>query len=209
MKLLNGRKLIPVLCATMMVFSAVRASADPITNAFGLLTPDATITFSEVPLANETALDTQFSAFGVTFANLFAATTLVGALSAPAAENFQNVTGCTISTCIPFDIFFTSQVTAAAFQMITNPGTSTFQAFLNGGLIESFTAATTIPSTTYYGFESIVFDQIHVIPAGGAAGIDNIEFTRALTPVPEPASIMLVGIGLLGAGAKRWRQSRA
>jgi PEP-CTERM motif len=208
MKRLNGRKLIPVLCATMMVFSAVRASAVPITNAFGLLTPDGTITFSEVPLANETALDTQFSAFGVTFANLFASTTLV-ALSAPAAENFQNVTGCTTSTCMPFDIFFTSQMTAAAFQMITNPGTSTFVAFLNGGLVESFTAATTIPSTTYYGFESIVFDQIHVIPTGGAAAIDNIEFVRALTPVPEPASIMLFGIGLLGAGAARWRQSRA
>lgn len=209
MKLFNCKKSIPALCATMMLFSAAQAGAAPITNAFGLLTPDATITFSEVLLANDTPLNSQFSALGVTFQDLFLSTTLVGTLSAPAAENFQNAVGCTPTTCNPFDIFFTSDVTAAAFQMVTNPGTSTFQAFLNGVLVESFTAGTTIPSATYYGFESIVFDQIHVIPAFSAAGIDNIEFTRAPTSVPEPASIMLLGIGLLSTGALRWRRRRS
>ena len=42
---------------------------------------------------------------------------------------------------------------------------------------------------------------------GGAAfGFDNIRFTEAPTTVPEPASMLLLGTGLIGAGVRRYRR---
>jgi hypothetical protein len=200
------KKSLSAVYVMMLLSVATNVQATPITNAFGLLTPDTTVTFSEVPLANNTPLTNQFAALGVTFSNLFIDTTLV-VFGPPSAENFQD--GCVVGTCQPFDIFFSSPVAAAAFQMITNPGTSTFQALLNSGPVESFTAATTIPSSTYYGFQNIVFNQIHVIPGGvnQAAGIDNIEFSLATPSVPEPASSALIAAGAIAmATRRRWQR---
>ena len=194
--------------AVVLALGTTNAAVAPITNAFGLLTPETTITFSEVSLANGDVLTTQFSGLGVTFSDLIYDTTLIPAsgLSAPVASKLASPSDPT------FDIFFTSDTIAAAFQMVGNTGTSTFQAFLIDVLVEDFTAFSTIPSTTYYGFTGILFDQIRVFPAGASLGagasIDNIEFTRAPTAVPEPASMALLGTGLLAVGVRRWRQRR-
>jgi hypothetical protein len=169
----------------LLALGATNPAAAPLTNAFGLLTPETTITFSEVSLAHGDVLTTQFSGLGVTFSGLTYDTLLIPGtgLSAPVASKSASPSAFT------FDIFFTSDVTDAAFQMVGNTGTSTFQAFLDGVLVESFTAFSTVPSTTYYGFTGILFDQIRVSPCcpalGAGASIDNLQFTRATT-IPEP-----------------------
>lgn len=190
---------------------ASTAHAAPIVNAFGLIAPDQTITFAEVPLAETTALSTQFSAYGVTFSNLFIDNTFV--IAPPVAENFNWMVGCPPAGCGAFDVFFTSDVSAAAFQLLSNNGSTTFQAFLNGVLVETLVTTTgqTVIPAPYYGFTGIVFDQVRVTPfgvGGGPATIDNIEFDLAPTAVPEPASMLLLGTALLGAGVRRWRQGK-
>ena len=173
----------------LLALGATNPAAAPLTNAFGLLTPQTTITFSEVSLAHGDVLTTQFSALGVTFSGLTYDSLLIpgSGLSTPVASKPAS------PGVFTFDIFFTSDVTDAAFQMVGNTGTSTFQAFLDGVLVESFTAFSTVPSTTYYGFTGILFDQIRVSPCcpvlGAGASIDNLQFTRATT-IPETEQIV-------------------
>jgi len=44
---------------------------------------------------------------------------------------------------------------------------------------------------------------------GPAEGVDNVSFGTAAAPVPEPAALLLVGMGVVGAGVRGWRQKRS
>jgi hypothetical protein len=107
-----------------------------------------------------------------------------------------------------FSIQFLQQQTAAAFAMLTNPGTSTFTALLNGVAVESFSDTTNFNVTTnFYGFTNILFNEIKITAGGfnSVALIDNLQFNpAATTSVPTPA--LLPGLIGLGLGVLRKRR---
>ena len=205
------RILAVAILAVAMSAVSTEAEASSITNSTGLVAPQHTITFSEVSLPDGTALTGQYAALGVTFSGLFVDSDFVifsGAANYPVGCSVGPVCG------VPFDIFFSSPVSAAALRVFTWTGTTGFQAFLDGTLVESFTAQTVLQTTfpftpTFFGFQGITFNQLHVIPVGGtaAANIDNIQFNVIPTAVPEPTSLLLIGTGL-AAVAMRSRARR-
>ncbi len=90
----------------------------------------------------------------------------------------------------PLRIFFNSVQTNADVAVITNPGTSLFEALLNGAVVDSFSAGTSTTMTSdFYGFSGESFNQIEIFAGGSnnAIEIDNIQFNAA--SVPEPGTL--------------------
>lgn len=155
-------------------------------------------------MTNDTALTNQYSSLGVTFSGLFQKNGFIFPnINAFAASNSFPITN-------PFLISFAQSQSQAAFSMVTNPGTSTFEALLNNSLVDTFSTATTSTSSNnFYGFTGVTVDAIRVTArGGGSAIIDNIQLSPATAQsVPEPFSIIGTLVG--GAAAFRIRKKLA
>ena len=117
--------------------------------------------------------------------------------------NIKNATGGIGGN--PFDILFSIDVTNALFSFRTNPGTSTFTAYLDGELQETFNAATNGDAGDntgrFYGFTDILFNKITISANTGIGtyNLDNLQFNAApLSAVPVPAAVWLFGTALIG-----------
>jgi hypothetical protein len=133
------------------------AQATSLVNGTGISNPAATITFSEIPLANGTALTNQYTSLGVTFTGLFynPFASSFPNITPPSAGNFPNSTFNPRTN--PFIISFSQSQSAAAFSLASgSAGTSTFEALLNGTVVDSFSSATSFDSSTnFYGFTGV------------------------------------------------------
>jgi hypothetical protein len=200
MKLKNTLR--ALLCLSGLIAGSVCAA--PIIASTVSLAGTNTVTFSEVPLAPNQAVTTQFAAYGVTFApGTFYYDPQPGFFATQAVGNYNTNNGAQTSPS-QSSIFFTSTVSAADFNVLTNPGSTLFEAFLNGSLVESFSAITnTTDQTLFYGFRNVNFNEIRFgAPANNAVQIDNVQTTA----VPEPTTIAVFGLGLLGLIAARRRK---
>jgi hypothetical protein len=192
----------------MIGISAHSVSATAITGApsTGLVSPTVSIDFEAGAIAASTVITTQFA--GVTLgdgSNGFIMST------GGAGTGTQNINGRYLdsfnSSLVPGAIKFDGQVSAAGFNLRTNADTTTFTAFLNGVIVESFSASTDLDiSNNFFGFTGIIFDEIQfdmAIVGQQGFNLDNLEFVT----VPEPSSIALFGLGLIGLGAMRRRKT--
>lgn len=184
-----------MVCLVALVATAMSANAAPIIAASsGLPSPDHTINFNEVAVTTGAAVTTQFQPFGATFSNWTYNNPNGGSIPGPIIAHFGFGAGSTGF------IFFNDPVSDAAFRFQTNFGTSTFAAYLDGVLVESFSTPTTFPSSTdWFGFTGIVFDEIRIQPgSNGDAVLGQLQFNDAV--VPEPVSILVFGGLLVGGG---------
>ena len=206
----------PSIAGLALVLAAPAVGAQAIIAAgSGLASPAQTITFEGQ--TGGSVANTQYSGQGVTFGpNLSYNTSgyfnATGGARA-SLDNFSAVGGCG-ACATPTDIFFSTAINGAAFQFITNSGTSTFTALLAGNSVYAFSAATStagINTVQWYGFDTTIsFDQINIQSGGSnsAFALDNLE-TGAVS-APEPASLTLLATGLVGMfGVARRRRNRA
>lgn len=95
----------------------------------------------------------------------------------------------------PGPIYFEQPVTDVALVITNNGPTTTIASYLDGGLVESFTPATS-GSPLYYGFTNTNIDEIrltvHAVGTNYNTAIDNIQ----LVAIPEPATAVMVLAGL-------------
>ncbi|MBT4740951.1 MAG: PEP-CTERM sorting domain-containing protein, partial [Rhodospirillaceae bacterium] len=105
----------------------------------------------------------------------------------------------------PGPIQFDNDVGSAGFFFRTNATTTTFTALLDGVLVESFAASTNLTNTSnFYGFTDIIFDEIQISVASGGYNLDHFQFNEV--HIPEPGSLAVFGLGLVGLGALRRRR---
>ena len=179
--------------------------AASVSNTFGLSSPASTLTFDEIIFSPGTAINSQYSAYGITFSpdtfyDSLKPSTCCNGIDGHYVGNYSPLHN-------PFSILFTTPQTAAAFALATNEGTSTFTARLAGLDVESFSSPTNLDFSTpyYFGFTGIVFDEINISAGSdGAALIDNIQ--QGTSVVPEPGTYVLLGsalAALLGSKLRR------
>ena len=160
MKSKLGKILAAAYVGVGVLLSMQHAEANQIIGSgTGLVSPGTTLTFGEVSLPLGTFVTTQYQAFGVDFNNLFYFPQ-PGLNANVDNQSLANFPPGSTPIVNPIAIKFTNDVNAAAFAFITNPGTSTFTALLNGVIQDSFTASTEFVSlNNYYGFTGFLFDE--------------------------------------------------
>ncbi len=196
--------------------ASTASAATIISAATGIADADRVIGFDEVAVANGGAVTNQYAGLGVSFTPQLVYLNSVSpraGFAGPALVNFQRGQTGGFDIFDPFSIIFTSAVEAASFAF-TRQGSTKFEAFLNGSLVESFTATTFLNSTNFFGFSGSLFDEIRLTAEVGSrfAALDTLAIkdaqTRvAVTPLPASAWMLLAAILALLA-VRGWRRRR-
>jgi hypothetical protein len=203
--------------AAALGLSSTPASAQTFfQNSTGLASPAQTLTFSEVVLAPSALVGNAYAGFGVTFGPGVTYDPLGAGgpnQSAPTLGNFtfDPQTGFSPGSS-PVLISFSATQTEAAFSLITNDGSTLFEALLGGNVVASQSANTDLAQVNnFFGFTGGQFDQIRISPGGdnNRMLLDNLQTGSSRAGVvPEPVSLALFLPGVAAFGLMRGRRRR-
>jgi hypothetical protein len=204
---MNKIRLIAALAASLVT---VAAAAAPVAVGSSAFTSSTLIDFNAV--GNEAAVGSQYSADGVTFSGALVGMTNSGDVNLfPAnggviASNWSYGAGHSLGQS--FTATFSSLVSQVGFNLENWPNQVTTVELFNGATsLGVLTLANTpdfngtfrgIADST--GFDSMVFTE--GTQGNGFFAIDDLLFTPASAPIPEPANVVLLLAGLAALGLK-------
>ena len=200
-------KFVHALAAAVWACAGI-AQATTLHNGSGLSRAHRTLDFEGVVLVPNQPVTTQFASAGVSFLNAF---------GNPDVRPYPNLSGNRLGNFRAgiggtglFTVNFALDLREVAFAIIAAPGTATFQAFLDGNLVDSFTGTTSYTDTNnFYGFQGVLMDRltIRVQSFDRSFLLDNLQ----MLPVPEPQAglLLVVGLAALVMLAQRRRRNVA